>query len=355
MISIVDLNLGGRSTNALTSSDWTLSGSEAQNLWLGLSGTLSANVNVITPAGQGAMYFVDNATSGAYTVTVKMSGGTGVVVPQGGRSVVFINPDTGVAYLGSMPSVMTTQGDIPYQGAGGAARLGAGTSGQFLKTQGASANPVWADLPSSVSIPVGSLLPYAGASAPSGWLLCYGQAISRSTYATLFGVTGTTYGSGDGSTTFNLPDLRGRVAAGKDNMGGSAANRITSSGQAAIDGSTLGAAGGAQDNTLDTTRIPSHTHTQDAHTHTQDAHTHTQNAHSHTVQLNTSGGGSGILTSTATNAAGTINTGSTTATNQNTTATNQSTTATNQNTGGGGAHNNLQPLQILNYIIYTGV
>lgn len=75
-------------------------------------------------------------------------------------------------------------------------------------------------------VPVGSILPYGGSSSPnSDWLLCYGQAVSRSTYSTLFAVLGTAYGVGDGSTTFNLPDLRGRVPVGKDNMGGSAANR----------------------------------------------------------------------------------------------------------------------------------
>lgn len=72
----------------------------------------------------------------------------------------------------------------------------------------------------------GTVLPFAGSAAPTDWLLCYGQAVSRATYANLFAVIGTTYGAGDGSTTFNVPDLRGRVAAGKDNMGGTAANRL---------------------------------------------------------------------------------------------------------------------------------
>ena len=55
---------------------------------------------------------------------------------------------------------------------------------------------------------------YAGSTAPIGWLMCDGSAVSRTTYADLFDVIGTDYGSGDGSTTFNLPDLRGRVAVG---------------------------------------------------------------------------------------------------------------------------------------------
>jgi microcystin-dependent protein len=76
-------------------------------------------------------------------------------------------------------------------------------------------------------VPVGSLLPYAGSSSPSSsWLLCYGQEVSRSTYSSLYAVIGDLYGAGNGTTTFNLPDLRGRIPVGNDAMGGSAANRI---------------------------------------------------------------------------------------------------------------------------------
>ncbi len=78
----------------------------------------------------------------------------------------------------------------------------------------------------SLSIPAGVIVPYGAAAAPTGWLLCYGQAVSRTTYATLFGVIGTTYGVGNGTTTFNVPDLRGRFPLGKDDMGGSAASRV---------------------------------------------------------------------------------------------------------------------------------
>lgn len=63
-------------------------------------------------------------------------------------------------------------------------------------------------------MPSGALVPFAGTAAPAGWLLCNGGAVSRTAYAQLFAVIGTTYGSGDGKTTFNLPDLRGRVPVG---------------------------------------------------------------------------------------------------------------------------------------------
>jgi microcystin-dependent protein len=102
--------------------------------------------------------------------------------------------------------------------------------------QGGFANPY--------GIPLGGLLPYVGASAPnSAFVLPFGQAISRTTYATLFALTGSTFGTGDGSTTFNVLDLRGRSVFGLDNMGGSAASRVTN-GNSGIVGTTLGAAGG---------------------------------------------------------------------------------------------------------------
>lgn len=65
------------------------------------------------------------------------------------------------------------------------------------------------------NIPVGAVMPFGGASAPADHLLCQGQAVSRTTYADLFAVIGTTYGAGDGATTFNLPDLRERVPIGR--------------------------------------------------------------------------------------------------------------------------------------------
>lgn len=117
-----------------------------------------------------------------------------------------------------------------------------------------------ADAVAEAALPAGfGPVPSAGTTAPTGWLLCFGQAVSRTTYAALFAAIGTTYGAGNGTTTFNLPDMRGRVAAGLDNMGGTTASRITSGGSG-IAGTTLGAVGGAETHTLTTAQLAVHNH-----------------------------------------------------------------------------------------------
>jgi len=100
-------------------------------------------------------------------------------------------------------------GQVPYQSASGTtAMLSAGTSGQVLTSSGTSA-PTWSNV-----MPSGTIMQYAGATAPTGYLICDGSAVSRTTYATLFAVTSTTYGVGNGSTTFNLPNLQSRLPIG---------------------------------------------------------------------------------------------------------------------------------------------
>ena len=117
-----------------------------------------------------------------------------------------------------------------------------------------AATKQYVDNAASSSMPAGSVTAFAGSSAPTGWLLCAGQAVSRTTYAALFAVIGTTYGSGNGSTTFNLPDLRGRVPAGVDNMGGTDAGRLDWA-------NTLGTNGGEQKHTMTLSELVAHSHT----------------------------------------------------------------------------------------------
>ena len=155
------------------------------------------------------------------------------------------------------------------------------------------------------TVPTGTVSAFAGSAAPTGYALCDGSAVNRTTQAALFAVIGTTYGIGDGSTTFNLPDLRGRVVAGLDS-----ANNILNN-TTSIDGTALGEVGGDDVHTLLEAEMPSHSHTYNDN---EDASEQAQ-------------GGSGARTGNRT-----VNTSA---------------------TGGDQAHNNVQPTIILNYIIKT--
>lgn len=206
------------------------------------------------------------------------------------------------------------------------------------------------------TIPTGGVTMYGAGSAPSGWLLCDGTAVSRTTYAALFAVISTTYGVGNGTTTFNLPNLKGKVPVGLD------------SADTAFD--ALGETGGAKTHTLTSSEMPSHTHTQDSHLHSAGAHTHTGSTGPGSAVMyvrsaagllyagnRTTGYSSGSSEQFVDGGAFSSNFPGAEHTHQLTTSAGTgdvgSTTATNQNTGGGGAHNNLQPYLVMNFIIKT--
>lgn len=174
--------------------------------------------------------------------------------------------------------------------------------------------------------PPGVVVDFAGSTAPDGWLLCYGQLVSRITYADLFAAIGETYGAGNKQTTFGLPDLRGRVVAGKDDMGGTAASRLTAAGSG-VDGKTINASGGAETVALSVAQIPSHGH-------------QVLNAPSGTIgAIAACGGFAGVASAASLSY---VNTGTSSAGNPLV-----------QPTGSGAVHNNVQPTIILNKIMKT--
>jgi microcystin-dependent protein len=152
---------------------------------------------------------------------------------------------------------------------------------------------------------VGSVKDFAGSTIPAGYLECNGQAISRTTYAALFAVIGTTYGVGDGGTTFNLPDTQGRVI-------------IDDGSGAGLTARTLGQSGGSETHTLSTSQLAAHQHNVTG--------TQSQSGGTNLPLMSTTGASASV---TATNAAG--------------------------STGGGGSHNNIQPYLVLKKMIYAGV
>ena len=215
------------------------------------------------------------------------------------------------------------------------------------------------------AVPIGASLEwdYAAASIPSWALLQYGQAISRTTYAALAALASAAsypHGSGDGSTTFNIADKRGRVSAGKDDMGGTAASRITAavSGTA---GTVLGAAVGAEGVTLATAQIPSHAHTGGTNTVSADHSHYTTTggrsaAHQHYFDYNQDGATSGIDRMVSVDHAGQYNKYTSTETADHTHGGQSGGISANHthqvySEGGGGAHLNMSPTIIVNKIL----
>lgn len=187
--------------------------------------------------------------------------------------------------------------------------------------------------------PAGVIVSFAGGSSPTGWLLCDGTAYSRTTYGKLYAVLGTTYGSGDGSSTFNVPDMRSRVPVCYD-----------SSSQ---NFSALNAKGGELAHTLSVSELPSHGHGINDPSHN---HTIVDNGHSHTYSGGTqkySGQGSGqtAINGLGGQGSGTIETATTSSSGSNFALQNSTTGISIQNTGSGAAHNVLQPYITLYFII----
>lgn len=220
--SVIDQTFGSSTSVAFTNANVTLTVAQSAYFQITCTGTLTANVKLILPATIGGRRLILNQCAGAYTLTVlngSSDTGGGVVVGQG-----FLTP------------VVLTAGRAYYDAYG--------------------------------ATPPGTLLPFAGASAPPGFLLCYGQTVSQTTYAQLYTALGTTWGPASGGN-FTLPDFRGIVLAGADNMGGSAAGRLT--------GYSIGTTGGDQSQSFSVAQanLPNVNFTVSGITLNDPGHTHT--------------------------------------------------------------------------------
>lgn len=245
----IDTLFGGVTSISVSSSNVTLSTSQTQNAIVRLTGTLSANIDVIFPT-VAAIYTVENLTTGAFYVRCKMASGNAIGIPQGVPTQVFTD----------------------------------GTDTKF-----------WAP-----PMP-GTYWDYAGGTVPAWitactvqpWVSCDGSAISRTTYAYLYSILGTTWGAGDGATTFNLPDLRNRSRV---SVGG---GRLTSA-ASGVDGATVGSVGGAQTVTLAQANLPNVTLT---------GTTASAGLHDHLVDtVFTTAGSGNSLTAGGTDGIGTVQT-----------------------------------------------
>lgn len=183
-----------------------------------------------------------------------------------------------------LKSTATTVGDILVRDSSGLTRLAVGGSGQVLTVDESTATKLKWATPSSTSpadvIPAGVMMPYAGTSAPVGWLLCDGSAVSQSAYPQLYALVGATFGSASAGQ-FRLPDLRGRTVFG-----------FTSS-DSNFD--TRGKTGGSASVTLTTSNMPSHTHTTPNHDHsasTSNLSTGSSGDHGHTITSSSTSAGS---------------------------------------------------------------
>jgi microcystin-dependent protein len=250
------------------------------------------------------------AADGQTSMTGPLKAANGTV---GSPAITFAaDPDTGIYHIGANNLGI---------GVNGAKVLDVSTTG--LNVVGTVKQAGFALLP------VGVILPYGGSSAPSGYLFCDGSSLLRASYADLFTAIGTTYGSADG-THFTLPDLRGRVIAGKE----ASATRLTST-YFGGDSTALGATGGSESHTLITAELASHSHTA-----TDSGHTHTYTAHTNSTNSGASGSFTyldtipGALSTTSGSGTANITVG---------------------NAGSGSAHKNVQPTIICNYIIFAGI
>ena len=334
VISLVDDAVAGYATLSIGSTvSVTLtnnqgSGDQARSAILELTGSVGGahtSIFVLIP-NNSKSYVVRNSVSNNASgdaVILRVAGNTGVTIPPSSNTFVITN---GTSVYNVAPatfgSAITVEGAATFESTvtvSGAANfqstvtvLGNGTfKGDVHVSSKVCASAFYGDgVNISGLLPPGVIVPYGVTAAPTGFLLCDGTAVSRTTYSALFAVVSALYGEGNGSSTFNVPDLRGRFIAGW-NAGEDALTSTAGASGSMIEGTSIANTGGIQAVQLSVAEMPTHSHT-------------------HITKATQTGGNEasgGLWYNT-----GTSNTG---------------------DTGGDGAHSNIPPAMILNFIIKT--
>ena len=342
VISLIDdavagfttVSIGSAATVTLTENQG--SGDQARSAILELKGSVGgthSTINILVP-NNSKTYLVRNsvayASAGA-DVVMKVAGQTGVTIPTGGvfggtgtgTGTSFVLTNGASSYIqNSFKNIMVDE--TVTVGGNAIFKTNVSVSGNVAVAGNVSvagnvcASAFYGDGSNLTGgMPTGAIIPWSVTVAPSGYLTCDGTAVSRSTYSALFAVVSSLYGSGDGSSTFNVPDLRGRFMAGYN----AGTSRLTSVTSGMVVGDSMATTGGTQAVTLATAQIPAHTH---------DAGTYNIGTGGDAAQSSTNG--AVFRNDISTSAAVSGNSGS---------------------TGGGGAHSNIPPVLMINFVIKT--
>lgn len=202
--------IAGVQAITMTNSNYTLSSlngvsDEARNMVIVASGSLSASYKIIAPL-EPKVYIVVNNTSGGYPITFGGTTGSVVTIPNGYSTLIYGN---GTNFYAGITAISGNLGVLGSMNVGEAVLL----ESTLTVNNNTSILGDLSVTGSSTIVPVGSVIAYAKTTpAPTGFLLCNGAAVSRGTYAALFALVGTTFGSGDGATTFNLPTIANLTA-----------------------------------------------------------------------------------------------------------------------------------------------
>lgn len=343
--ALVEQAIAGVVTINMLDTNYTMSNfngvtDEARNQVLVLTGTNTAQRNLIAPLVE-KTYVVKNSTTGGFAVQIIGSSGTGVVIPNGVTTSVYCDGLSFYAVNTSSVGNYTVNGNLAVTGTttlSSALTYGGTTLANSVTGTGSmalSASPTFTGVPAAPTaaagtnttqiattafvlangVPTGGLVMWSTGTAPNGFLLCDGTAVSRTTYATLFAIVGTTFGVGDNSTTFNLPNYTNRMPYG----------------------TTVGATGGSANAV-----VVSHTHTATSSV--------VDPGHAHTIidgQVNTRTNPSFNWVGTGGASVGT------TGASVNSNVTGISVTTTNSTEGVSGTNANLPPYLGINFIIKT--